>query len=87
MGLDVEVKYSDGTIGELVMDEDEDDQPSPRRSAPREHSPAREDAVAGEKESEKFFEDDEVEGLISEEQLFGGELPEGMSIEEEGDEN
>jgi DNA-directed RNA polymerase subunit beta len=87
LGLDVEVKYNDGSIGELVMDEDDDDQPSPRRSAPREHVPAREDAAAGEKESEKIFEDDEVEGLIPEEQLFGGELPEGMSIEEEGDEN
>jgi DNA-directed RNA polymerase subunit beta len=87
LGLDVEVKYSDGSIGELVMDEDEDEQPQQRRTAHRDHAASREDAEVGEKESEKFFEDEEVEGLISEEQLFGGELPEGMSIEEEGDEN
>ncbi|NLD95915.1 MAG: DNA-directed RNA polymerase subunit beta, partial [Synergistaceae bacterium] len=91
LGLDVEVKYSDGVIGELVMDEDEDDVVGSRR-APRERSILQEEPEAEvEKEvveKEKFFEDeDEVGGIVPEEMLFGGALPEGMSIEEEGDDN
>jgi len=91
LGLDVEVKYSDGSIGELLMDEDEEDAASPRR-APRERVVLREDAEGGDerkrKEKENLFEDeDEVEGMISEDLLFGEALPEGMSIEEEGDDN
>jgi DNA-directed RNA polymerase subunit beta len=36
LGLDVEVKYSDGQIGELLMDDDEDEPPVGRYSGPRE---------------------------------------------------
>jgi len=91
LGLDVEVKYSDGVIGELVMDEDDEDGIGSRRP-PRERTIVQEDseAVADKEveEKEKFFEDeDEVEGIVPEELIFGGPLPEGMSIEEEGDDN
>mgnify|MGYP007126827253 FL=1 len=83
LGLDVEVKYSDGTIGELLMDEDEEDFSSFRypsaRSRGSDQAPEREKAEVLEEESE-------VDMLVTEQILFGEDLPEGMSIEE-GEEN
>jgi DNA-directed RNA polymerase subunit beta len=81
LGLDVEVKYSDGQIGELQMDEDETDAPTPRYSSPRER-------LFEEQQREKkdpVFDKEELEVLLPEEVLFGENLPEGMSIEK-GDE-
>ncbi|NLB83457.1 MAG: DNA-directed RNA polymerase subunit beta, partial [Synergistaceae bacterium] len=81
LGLDVEVKYSDGQIGELQMDEDEADAPTPRYSSPRER-------LFEEQQREKkdpVFDKEEMEVLLPEEVLFGEKLPDGMSIEK-GDE-
>ncbi|MEA4880315.1 MAG: DNA-directed RNA polymerase subunit beta [Synergistaceae bacterium] len=81
LGLDVEVKYSDGQIGELQMDEDEAEGPAPRYSSPRER-------LFEEQQREKkdpVFDTEELEELIPEEVLFGEKLPDGMSIEK-GDE-
>lgn len=83
LGLDVEVKYNDGTIGELLMDEDEEDFSSFRYPSARnrggDQTPQREKTEALEEESE-------VDMLVTEQILFGEDLPEGMSIEE-GEEN
>jgi len=86
LGLDVEVKYSDGQIGELLMDDDEDELPVGRYSGPRER-PVFEEKQPEEKEkNDSVFGEEEMEEIVPEEMLFGEELPDGMSIEE-GDEN
>ncbi|MGI6792225.1 DNA-directed RNA polymerase subunit beta [Aminivibrio sp.] len=85
LGLDVEVKYSDGQIGELLMDEDEDDAPSGRYSPSRERSSFDEHEKKEKKEA--LEPDEDVADSMLEETLFGESLPEGMSIIEEGDEN
>ena len=82
LGLDVEVKYSDGQIGELLMDDDEDEPPVGRYSGPRER-PVFEEKEPEEKEkSDSVFGEEEMEEIVPEEMLFGEELPDGMSIEE-----
>ena len=90
LGLDVEVKYSDGTMGELLMEDDEDDSHS--RRYPRESS-----IFGGEDEkpaaetrksvSESIFEEGEVEKMAVMDPIFEESLPAGMSIEEKGDED
>ncbi|NLK19617.1 MAG: DNA-directed RNA polymerase subunit beta, partial [Synergistaceae bacterium] len=79
LGLDVEVKYSDGTVGELLMEDDEDEFPSPREHGPRPPAAPEEDVfeTAG---AEEIGEEDK-ELLMAEESIFLD--PEGMSIIEE----
>ncbi len=68
LGLDVEVKYTDGTIGELVMEEDEDEMTHftsrPSSVAAKEHVAAEEPAAE--------TEEDDIEELS--EELFHGDL-------------
>ena len=86
LGLDVEVKYSDGVIGELVMDEEDDDMPTSRYRPMRSRVDEAGD-TGGAARNEDFDEKDIEEELVSEDLIFGeDDLPQGMSIEE-GDEN
>ncbi len=88
LGLDVEVKYSDGTIGELLMDDDEEEAASARR-APRERVVFDDDEASSEADDsagDKPF-DEEFDEIVRVEDIFEGGLPEGMSIEEEGDDD
>ena len=68
LGLDVEVKYTDGTIGELVMEEDEDEM---MHFTSRPSSVAAKEQVAAEEPAAETEEDD-IEELS--EELFHGDL-------------
>ena len=68
LGLDVEVKYTDGTIGELVMEEDEDEM---THFTSRPSSVAAKEQVAAEEPAAETEEDD-IEELS--EELFHGDL-------------
>ena len=68
LGLDVEVKYTDGTIGELVMEEDEDEM---THFASRPSSFAAKEQIAAEEPAAETEEDD-IEELS--EELFHGDL-------------
>jgi len=81
LGLDVEVKYSDGTVGELLMEDDEDEFQVPRDRGPRPSSPREPDVF--ETEGAEEIGEEEKQLLIAEESIFID--PEGMSIFE-GDE-
>ncbi|MGI6253209.1 MAG: DNA-directed RNA polymerase subunit beta [Aminivibrio sp.] len=76
LGLDVEVKYSDGTVGELVMEDDEDEHQSPRESILRQPAQAEPD-IFETKGAEEIGEE-EKKLLIAEESIFID--PKGMSI-------
>ncbi|HCA40504.1 MAG TPA: DNA-directed RNA polymerase subunit beta, partial [Aminobacterium sp.] len=74
--LDVEIKYSDGTIGELVMDE-EDEEGASRRSvvaAPE----VKEKAVEKPVEEENVVEEEQKEIENAEEQVIENMLFEGV---------
>ena len=79
LGLDVEVKYSDGTVGELLMEDDDEDYQGSADHGPRLPA-AREDDVFETAGAEEIEEEDK-ELLIAAESIFKD--PDGMSIIEE----
>lgn len=79
LGLDVEVKYNDGSIGELLMDEEEEEYGALR------YMSARGKGQRDKSDQESVNISDEEAG-VDPSILYGDDLPEGMSIQEEGDE-
>ena len=86
LGLDVEVEYSDGVVGELVIDDEEDDVKTQRLTPRRSEEEVSPEGASEKSDEDQVFEKGEAERMVSEEDLFGGGLPEGMHIDEGEDE-